>query len=117
MADAIAYYDANGDMATFEMINADNPRFHRNDLYVFVIADNGMSHAHPIMEELVGTDLNTLKDVDGKAFGQEMIETASTDGVWGDYKWEHPATGEIEAKSSWVVLHDGNIFGVGIYKP
>ncbi len=117
VADAIAYYDANGDMATFEMINADNPRFHRNDLYVFVIADTGMSHAHPIREDLVGTDLSSLQDADGKLFVEEFIDVANADGAWVDYMWEDPTNGELEAKSSWVVLHDGYIFGAGIYQP
>jgi hypothetical protein len=31
--------------------------------------------------------------------------------------WVDPVTEEIEQKSSWVVRHDGYIFGVGIYKP
>ena len=117
VADAIAYYDANGDMATFEMINADNPRFHRDDLYVFVIADSGMSHAHPVKNELVGKDLTTLQDANGKLFVEEFIEVAGADGAWVDYVWEDPTSGEVEDKSSWVVLHDGYIFGAGIYKP
>ena len=41
---------------------------------------------------------------------------ATTNGAWVDYRWEDPLTGKVVPKSSWVVLHNGYIFGCGIYK-
>jgi len=65
----------------------------------------------------VGREVSSFTDVDGKAFGAEMLDAASPDGAWVDYKWLDPATDQIEPKSSWLVEHGGYIFGAGIYKP
>ncbi len=48
---------------------------------------------------------------------KEMVEKADEKGVWIDYTWRDPLTGKDTQKSSWVIRHDGYIFGCGIYKP
>ena len=58
-----------------------------------------------------------LDHVDGYAYGKEFFAKATEQGAWVDYKWKDPMTGEVLPKSSWLVLHDGFIFGSGIYKP
>ncbi len=72
--------------------------------------------AHAVDPSLMGRHFTSFV-ADGKPFGGEMEDNTSPDGVWVDYKWKNPETGEIEQKSSWTVLHDGYVFGVGIYKP
>ena len=117
VANAIAYYDERGAeaaLAKFNVVPA--PEFMERDLYIFVWRGDAVV-AHAVDSSLLGRSASSFTDVDGKEFGAEMVEAASADGAWVDYKWKNPATGEIEQKSSWVVLHDGHIFGVGIYKP
>jgi signal transduction histidine kinase len=115
---AVAYFDEVGAEKAFAKINDDPaPMFLKGDLYVFVIDGGGAIVAHGVDTSLIGVDATELADVDGKKFVQEMLADASMDGTWVDYKWEDPMTGDIEPKSSWVVLHDGYVFGVGIYKP
>lgn len=118
VARAIAYYDEMGTEAALAKFNADPaPEFLDRDLYVFVYGLNDAIVAHGVDPSLLGRTYSSFTDVDGKQFGEEMRQTASSDGTWVDYKWMNPATGEIEQKSSWLVLHDGHLFGVGIYKP
>ncbi|MND06499.1 hypothetical protein D3C83_279170 [compost metagenome] len=45
-----------------------------------------------------------------------MVVTADADGEWVDYVWADPLTGAETPKSSYVVKHDGYIFGSGIYR-
>ena len=118
VARAIAYYDEMGTEAALAKFNTDPaPEFLDRDLYVFVYGLNDAIVAHGVDPSLLGRTYSSFTDVDGKQFGEEMRQTASVDGTWVDYKWINPATGEVEQKSSWLVLHDGHLFGVGIYKP
>lgn len=117
-ARAIAYYDEVGAEAAIARFNASpEPEFLDRDLYVFVGGPDGSVVAHGVDPSLLGVALENFVDTDGKAFGAEMAAAASMEGAWVDYKWRNPVNGEIEQKSSWVVAHDGHIFGVGIYVP
>ena len=118
VARAIAYYDEVGADAAIARFNNDPaPDFLDRDLYVFVYGLGDAIVAHAVDSSLLGRTFASFIDVDGKRFGDEMRATASADGAWVDYKWMNPATGEVEQKSSWVVLHDDHLFGVGVYKP
>ncbi len=118
VARAIAHYDEMGAEAALARFNADPaPEFLDRDLYIFVYGSEDAIVAHGVDPSLLGRTYSSFTDVDGKRFGEEMRRTASADGTWVDYKWINPATGEVEQKSSWLVLHDGHLFGVGIYKP
>ena len=117
VARAIAYYDEMGAEAAFAKFNKNPaPEFLDRDLYIFVGGrDDGMV-AHAVNPSLLGVKYSSFVDADGKRFGEEMRNAVTPDGVWIDYRFKNPATGEIERKSSWAVSHDGYIFGVGIYK-
>ncbi len=115
---AIAYYDEMGPEAALAKFNTDPaPEFLDRDLYIFVYGPDGWLVAHGVDPALLGRTYSSFTDVDGKQFGLEMQQTASVGGTWVDYKWMNPATGEVEQKSTWMVLHDDHHFGVGIYKP
>ena len=116
VARAIAAYDAKG-KAVFAEMTAPNTAFVDRDLYIFVVGPDHRNVAHAADAARVGVDLWTQTDVDGKAYGKAFFAEATEQGAWVDYKWKDPLTGEIEPKSTWVVLHDGYIFGCGIYKP
>ena len=112
---AIALYRDVG-AAAFDAINQPDGGFRDRDLYVFVIGPDNRVVAHAFDLARLGQDTMALKDVDGRPFGRTMIETATAEGTWVDYKWPNPETGKIGAKSSWIVKADGYIFGCGIYK-
>ena len=60
-------------------------------------------------------DLPARSDADGYRFGLVMLE-ATSEGTWVDYVHLNPNTGFRELKHSWVVRHDGLIFGSGWYE-
>ena len=83
--------------------------------YVFVIDGEGeiIGHYDP---SVLGQNLNGPigTDATGYIFGPDML-SATQDGKWVSYVFKNPATGEIESKHSWVVRHDGLLFGSGWY--
>ena len=64
----------------------------------------------------VGLSLRGAFGVDssGKDFGKEIM-TVTEEGLWVDYNATNPVSGVQEAKHTWVILHDGLIFGSGWY--
>jgi hypothetical protein len=112
---AIEAYDANG-AAAFADMTAPSTSFVDRDLYVFVIGPDYRIVAHGNDAARIGEDITVMVDSQGKAFGNEMVVRADSDGEWVDYTWADPLTGNEEPKSSYLVKHDGYIFGSGIYK-
>lgn len=66
---------------------------------------------------LMGKDATKLKDVEGKPFGQEIIDLAKAKGSgWVDYRMTNAATRKVGAKTSWVIRVGDYIVFVGAYK-
>lgn len=116
VARAIAAYDAQGE-AAFAAMTPPGSEFRDRDLYVFVIGPDNQTVAHGQDASRIGNDLAQTVDAAGKAFGQEMLDRADEKGIWVDYIWRDPLTNTDVAKTSWVVRHDGYLFGCGVYKP
>jgi len=88
--------------------------------YIFVFKMNGIELFHPIEPELEGTNIIDLKDVKGKAYVQETIETAKTQGSgWIDYMLPKPGESKPSKKSSYFkkvkVGEETFIVGSGFY--
>lgn len=101
--------------AALAKFNDANGGYRDRDLYVFCAnADDGVITAHP---KLVGTDLHTLKDKNGKPFGVEMLEKAREGEVSEvAYMWPRPDGTEPVEKSSYITKVSGQLCGVGYYK-
>jgi hypothetical protein len=108
--------------------------FSQRDLYVFCFGPDGKLDAHP-NPAMIGSEARLLKDKDGKAFGQEMLQVAqpsaftevtywwpeppvSRDGAYGDptpwgglEKWSDDPV----RKTSYVTRIDDHVCGVGYY--
>lgn len=117
VAKAIALYDDAGREATFVAIEDPNGEFIDHDLYIFVFGPNRTIVAHGGDKDLFGTPADTLKDIDGVPFGTMFMDEATASGHWVNYKWVDPVTRAVHPKTSWVVRHDGYIFGAGVYQP
>jgi plastocyanin len=114
VSDAIALYDKTGE-ASFESFNS-APEFHDGDLYVFVFKDSDtVMVAHGANKDMIGKPVNEILDVNGDSIGKMIHETATADGVWVKYLWENPVDQKIYPKNSWVIKHDGYVFGSGSY--
>ena len=113
---ALSLYDTQGRDAAFTYYNSlwsvDG------EWYLFVADETGNLLVHATVPENVGQSLigPLGTDVTGKDFGSEML-SATEDGRWVDYVFQNPANeNKNERKHSWVVRHDGLIFGSGWYE-
>jgi signal transduction histidine kinase len=117
VTNAIAFYDSNGREAAFAAYEDKQGQFVDHDLYIFIYGPGRTIDAHGADTNLNGTPVDTLIDINGKPFGTALMDEATEEGVWVDYTWYNPVTRELHPKSSWVVRHDGYVFGAGIYLP
>jgi cytochrome c len=115
VARAIALYREKG-IAAFAVISWPDGGFIDGELYVFVIAPDRRIVAHAELDRL-GIDVGPIVDIDGKPYGRLLVEEATPEGTWLDYKRKNPVTSQIEPKRSWIVKVDGYVFGSGVYGP
>ena len=111
--EAIERYDREGRDDVIAYYN--NPEIVDGQWYVFIMNEKGISVAHPTRKDFIGTDRSQAKDVNGKPYGQELV-AATEQGRWVSYVFENPDTEELQQKQTWVVKHNGLIFGSGWYE-
>ena len=109
---AIARYGASGRDAIAETYNS--PESVDGQWYVFIVDQDDTFLAHAATPARVGTDVKVLRDANGYAHGQAISE-ATEEGGWLEYTRVNPATGLDQHKRSWVIRHDGLVFGSGYY--
>ena len=112
--DALELYEEEGLEATLEYYNS--PESVAGGWYVFICDEDDKLIAHA-NQDLLGMDLKGDLGVDstGYRFGEVMLG-ATERGLWVDYVFLNPATGNQEYKHSWVVRKDGLLFGSGWYQ-
>jgi cytochrome c len=111
-------FKKDGPAETFKAVSDPSTKeFHDRDLYPFIYDLSGLNVAHGARPALVGKNLISLKDQDGKYLIKEMIAIAKGPGsAWIDYKWPHPITSKIEDKSSYIEKMGDYFVGVGVYR-
>ena len=82
--------------------------------YLFATDENDIYHVHPLLPDLVGTDINDVVGSDGYELGRELAK-ATEEGVWVEYLWPHPVTLNEVPKVSYAVRRDGMLFASGYY--
>jgi len=98
-----------------EMFNDADGDFRDRDLYVFCAnAADGVETAHPTAK---GKQLRDVKDVNGFAFGEKILDTA-TEGTVSeiDYYWPRPGSDTPAAKSTFYTKVGDQVCAVGYYK-
>jgi signal transduction histidine kinase len=71
------------------------------------------SYGVPVLH---GKDATTLKDVEGKEFGKDIIALAKDKGTgWVEYRMTNPLTKKIALKKSWVIAVGDYILFVGAF--
>ena len=104
------------------MAEFNNPKgaYLLKDLYIFAFGANGdgVELANGANVKLVGKNVKEMKDADGKFLIKDILAvgTSAEGKGWVDYKWPNPATGQIDAKRTYVERVDDVIIGCGIYK-
>ncbi len=115
---AIQRYQTEGRDAAIEYLNS--PENLDGEWYAFAIDETDIVIGHP-REEVRGQysrgdEIGELGvDITGYNYG-ELMHSVNEDGLWVDYFFLNPATGNHEYKHTWVVRHDGLIFGSGWYQ-
>jgi cytochrome c len=115
---AAAYYKANGKENTLKELSNPKSQFIKGDLYVYAYAlSDGTTIAHPINPKLIGKNLTSVPDPDGKYFRKEIWEQAKSKGTgWVDYKFQNPESKKIEHKITYFLKVDELILCCGVYK-
>ena len=109
---AISFYDQYGERATVHYYNSRASL--EGQFYLFMMDENDSYIVHPIESERIGTDVKDVTDDAGDPLGRRIAQ-ATEEGVWVEYYWPHPVTGEKELKTTWAIRHDGKIFASGYY--
>jgi hypothetical protein len=114
---AVALISSEGTDKAYATFNANPGPFVDRDLYVSVISFDGHAMAHGGNKAMIGKPVINLKDSSGKAFVQEMLDTAKVKGEgWIDYDWPNPISKKIEAKATYFRKIGDVIVVVGAYK-
>ena len=110
---ALNLYDAIGREATVEYYNRQESI--DGQWYVFIWDENDMmlAHANP---SLVGRHASEVLGPNNYPAGEATVAAAEETGNWFSYTYTNPDSGGVEAKHSWIVEHDGLIFGSGWYE-
>ncbi len=82
--------------------------------YLFATDDADIYHVHPLLPQLIGTDINDVVGSDGYELGKELAK-ATEEGVWVEYLWPHPVTLKEVPKVGYAVRRDGMLFASGYY--
>ena len=110
---AIARYERDGRDATLTYYNTAESI--DGQWYMFIMDEDDVVVAHE-NPALLGLPASEVNGPDGYPAGLMVVAVASTDGAWVDYQFHNPETGQGEIKRSWIVRHDGLIFGSGWYE-
>ena len=111
---AIDMYESEGLDATLAHYNTrasmDGPWY----VFIFDADDNIIAHAPD--PSLVNGPASNAIGPNGFPAGDAVAASADEDGEWFAYTYPNPASGAIETKHSWMVRHDGFLFGSGWYE-
>ena len=112
--DAISRYESEGLDATVAYYNTKESV--DGQWYVFMSDENQTIVAHAPNPDLVGKHISQALGPNSYPTGSAVAASADQDGAWFDYTYANPASGVVETKHSWMVIHDGITFGSGWYE-
>ena len=115
--EAIKLFSTKGKDVAIKSIQAFNILTDK-ELYVFAFTMDNTCIAHPYRKDLVGKNLNDLKDSKGKFFVREFQRTAQNSGSgWVEYSWLRRGEKEPRLKRSFIKKVPGQdiYLGAGYY--
>jgi cytochrome c len=117
---AVAMAKEKGLDATLAAIKDKKGPFVKGDLYIFAgSTEKTELIAHPIAPQIVGKNQAKMRDVKGKYFFVEMMNTAKGPGQgWVEYWWPKPGEKKASAKEAYImrVPNQKAWFACGFYK-
>ncbi len=112
--EAIARYDSDGLDSVVTYYNTSESV--DGQWYVFIIDEDNVMLAHAANPALVNRPVSEAIGPNGYPAGEAVAAAADEDGEWFSYTFPNPETGTVETKHSWMVRHDGLVFGTGWYE-
>ena len=112
---AMALYDAVGLERTVAYYNS--PESIDGQWYTFIFDRDDTLLALAKRPDMAGTPADEIVGPNDFPSGMAVARVADADGEWFTYNSVNPATGGVQVKHSWVVRHDGLIFGAGWHEP
>ena len=115
---AVEFLKKSGREAAVPVFNDPKGAFTYRDLYIAVLDAKGTTVAHGAKKELLGKGMWNAKDVDGKYFARDMVQQAAANGKgWYEYKFQNPATGNVEQKVAYFERVGDLTVLCGAYRP
>ena len=111
---AISMYQSEGLEATVDYYNTEEST--DGQWYVFIFDEDDTMLAHAANPSLVGLHASEVRGPNDYPTGEAIVAVADEAGDWSSYTFTNPSTGGVEAKHSWIVRHDGLVFGSGWYE-
>ena len=111
---AIDRYESEGLDATLAYYNTSESM--DGPWYVFIFDEDDTMLAHAAIPSLVNGPASNAVGPNGFPAGEAVAAVADEDGEWFSYTYPNPDSGAIETKHSWMVRHDGLLFGSGWYE-
>ena len=108
---AISKYDSEGLDATVAHYNTRESV--DGQWYVFILDKDDIMLAHAANPDLVNRPISAADGPNGYPAGEAVAAVADEDGAWFSYNFINPSSGSTETKHSWMVKHDGLVFGSG----
>ncbi|MCY3919978.1 MAG: hypothetical protein OXG38_09255 [Chloroflexi bacterium] len=115
VASAIEMYESEGLVATLVHYNGEDSI--DGQWYVFITDRDDVLRAHAANPSLVGVPIAEVVGPNNFPAGAAVAAVGAEAGAWFSYTYPNPDTGVTEAKHSWMVRHDGLLFGSGWYEP
>ena len=116
---AAAHIHAVGSAQAFADISRPGGAFVEGELYVFCHSADGHVLANGGNPKLVGRNLLSLRDAEGRLPIVDVNRVALGEGQgWVEYLWPNPQTKRIQRKITYVVrIDDRTVCGSGFYQP
>lgn len=94
-----------------------NELYNDDELYVTITHVNGTVIAHGQSPQLVGADMESVKDGRGVSLGDLYDDNQSIYGRWVEYHWPNPTISGSDDESylAWFKTSSDYIFTSGIY--
>ena len=117
VAQAVNLYEAIGREGSVSYYNS--PESVDGQWYMFIADEQDVLIASAASPVSVGLTPDRILGPNGYPAGEAVaaVSRANPDGAWLEYVFPNPVSGRYETKNTWVVVHDGLVFGSGWYEP
>jgi len=110
------FVNANGKEKAIAEFNKQDGQFVKDYYYVFVYDLKGTVIAHPFRPSLVGKNVLSEPDSQGKLFRKEIVERAKAKGDgWVEYRYMNPTTKKEKNKATYFKKVDDMIICCNAY--